>query len=77
MKDVTIKGSFLKRELYILLCCIGVAVILNIFSIIKYKTSWVELFTQLHFVILVGIFIYVLVFLVLLAYRGVLKLVKK
>jgi len=77
MKDLKIKGTWLKREIYILLGCLGVAEVLNIFSIIKFKTNWGEVITQLHFVILVGLFMYVVVFILQHAYRGIVRLVRK
>ena len=77
MKDLIIKGSVLKKELYIFLGCFVFAVVLNIYSIAKYKTAWSELIGQLHIVILVSIFVYILVFLILRAVRGIRGLVKK
>jgi hypothetical protein len=77
MKDLVIKGSVLKRELRIFLGCLCFAVILNIYSIIKYKTDWSELIGQLHIVILLSIFIYIVVFLILLAVKGIGKTFKK
>jgi hypothetical protein len=58
MKDITIKGVSIKRELWIFLGVFIFTFGLNIYSILHYKTSWSELYTQLFFVVLVSIFIY-------------------
>lgn len=58
MKDTVISSATKKRELMILLICFLAAVLFNIISILVYKTPWKELFTQLHVVLLVGLFFY-------------------
>ena len=77
MKDIVIPGKKLKLELNILAICIGVSYLLNIISIIAYKTEWIELVSQIHIVIAFGILIYILVALLRLVftpiYRRVLK----
>ena len=60
MKDVLISGGRMARELRIFLGCFVLALGLNIFSIIKYKTEWKELLTTLHITIAVGIILYLL-----------------
>ena len=74
MKDLVIKGSVVKRELRILLACFVVSMVLNVFYILKYKTSWAELIGQLHIVILLALFIYIVVFIILWAARGILQI---
>jgi hypothetical protein len=58
MKDITIKGVCIKRELWVFLGVFIFAFGLNIYSILHYKTSWTELYTHLHIVALMSIFIY-------------------
>lgn len=58
MKDTVISAGTKKRELKIFLICLLAAVLFNIISILVYKTPWKELFTQLHVVLLVGLFFY-------------------
>jgi len=58
MKDITIKGVSIKRELWIFLGIFILAFAINIYSILHYKTSWSELYTQLYVVVLVSIFFY-------------------
>ena len=61
MKDITVKGGNIKRELWIFaivfIFCFG----LNIYSIIHYKTSWSELYTHLHVVVLMSLVFYCVV----------------
>jgi hypothetical protein len=61
MRDLVIPAKTIKRELAVLLVSFAAAFLLNIYSIIKYKTAWGELFSQLHVVIAVTLVIYLLV----------------
>ena len=58
MNDITIKQKNIKRELRIFLGIFLFAFLLNIYSILHYKTSWSELYTHLHIVVLIAIFLY-------------------
>ena len=58
MKDITIKGVCIKRELWVFLGVFIFVFGLNIYSILHYKTSWSELYTHLYIVVLMSIFIY-------------------
>ena len=60
MNDIMIKGRRIKIELYKLLICFVIANIMNIFSIIKYNTKWTELFSQLHWVVILTALLYFL-----------------
>lgn len=46
MKDILISSKRQKTELYIIVGCVVAAYIMNIVSIIVYKTEWSELWTQ-------------------------------
>ena len=58
MNDITIKAKAIKRELWIFLGILIFSFALNIFAILHYKTSWSELYTHLHIVIMLSIVIY-------------------
>ena len=73
MKDITIKASTIKKELWILLLSILAAFGLNIYAIIHYQTEWSELISKIQTVILLGFIIYV----ILLIFRGAFKLLLK
>ena len=74
MKDIIIPGKVIKKELVILLVSMAAAILLNGYSIIKYKTAWTELFSQLHVVFAVGIIIYLLVLTLRLVYFLILRI---
>ena len=68
MKDIIITPKHLIRELIVFIVCIVLACLLNVYAIITYHRPWMELISQIGFVIVVGIGIYVLVWVVRLIY---------
>lgn len=72
MNDITIKGKKIKQEFIILLICVLLAFGINIYSIISYQTSWIELWNYLPTVILLGIMIY----LILAALRSLIYIIR-
>jgi hypothetical protein len=66
MKDITITGKRIRKELRWLLLGFILAVLLNIYSIIKYDTAWSELVSTLHILLVMALIIYV----ILLFFRG-------
>lgn len=58
MKDVTISGNTLIRELKTLLVCFVVAFLLNALAIVIYKTHLFELISSLQYVLLVSVVLY-------------------
>ncbi len=73
MKDITISGKRIRTELKWLMACFIAAIIFNIYSIIRYKTSWSEFFTSLHVVLILSVVFYVL----LLFFRGLISLIMR
>lgn len=73
MKDLIITSRRLKKEIYILSTCFIIAFLINIFSIIAFKTPWYEIFTQIGYVLVITIILYLLVAIV----RVVAFLIKK
>lgn len=69
MKDTVISAATKRRELYIWLACFVVANIVNVVTIIKFQTSWLEIFTQIGYVVITSLVFYVLVLIVRLAWR--------
>ncbi len=61
MKDIVIEKKLFLRELLILLTLFIVVNIVNIYSIIKYDTSWFELISQLHIVLIITLLLYLLI----------------
>jgi hypothetical protein len=64
MKDYIIKSKQIRTELYLLAGSVGFAFLLNVYSIVRYKTPWTELFSQLGWVLLIGFFIYLIILLI-------------
>lgn len=58
MKDITIKGRRIKRELAVLLVSFIVANLLNVLAIIRYDAKWTELVSTLHITIALSIVLY-------------------
>ena len=54
MKDIVITSRRIKKELYILLGCFALACILNVISIILFQTTWLEVFTQFGYVLIIS-----------------------
>ncbi|MFO7853199.1 MAG: hypothetical protein ACQERS_13720 [Bacteroidota bacterium] len=64
MKDLVIKGKWIKRELIILALLFITAIIFNITGIVKHDTRWNEMLSQLHVVLILTLVLYVLLWLV-------------
>jgi len=64
MKNIHIKSSMIKKELIVFLASIGFAFLLNVYSILRYKTLWTELYSQLGWVLVIGFFIYLVILLI-------------
>jgi hypothetical protein len=77
MKDTIIKGSVKRRELIYFIISLTIAFILNIYSIIRYDTEWIEIFSSLHIVLLLSVIIYVLIGILRLLIMGIRKLINK
>jgi len=77
MKDITIKGVSIKRELWIFLGIFIFTFGLNIYSILHYKTSWSELYSQLYVVVLMSIFFYCLIAVIRIVVSLISKLFRK
>ncbi|MFN8206531.1 MAG: hypothetical protein U0T82_03890 [Bacteroidales bacterium] len=77
MKDTVFTAKQKKRELWFLGGCFLLANILNGLAIVRFDTSWSELFTQLPVIILVSFLLYGLFLLVRLVYVGLKNLVRR
>ena len=77
MKDVTIKGKSIKRELWILLGCFIFAVCVNIFAIIKYSRPAKELITMIGYVIAVAIITYIIYWIIRLLVLLIIWIIRK
>ena len=58
MKDIIITSQKLKRERNIDLLSFRLAFIVNVIAIIVYSRPWIEVISQIGYVIVISIFIY-------------------
>ncbi|MDR2763836.1 MAG: hypothetical protein LBB90_02270 [Tannerella sp.] len=77
MKDILITVERQKREIRWLCGALIVALLMNVFAILIYRTSWSELWTQLLWVICIGAGLYALSVVVRGAVWGVWRLFRK
>ncbi|HBT85814.1 MAG TPA: hypothetical protein DEB12_07905 [Porphyromonadaceae bacterium] len=73
MKELVISSKRLKKEVLIFVISFAIAFITNIFAIIKFKTPWYEIFTQIGYVLIITLSIYFVVIFV----RFIIFLIKK
>lgn len=77
MKDIIISARRIRLECFIALSCFLTAFILNIYAVVHYDRSWVELFSQLGFVVVIAVVLYGLLTLLRLIVAGVIILFRK
>lgn len=77
MKDIIITGKRRKKELQILLFCFVVAFLINVLAVIIYKTPWHEIFSQIGYVAVITVVLYLIVVLVRFLIRTIGRLLKK
>lgn len=58
MKDTVITARRKKTELVTFLVCLGIAFLVNVGSIIYYKTPFYEMFTQVGFMLCIALALY-------------------
>ena len=64
MKDIVIKASHIRRELWVLLGCLVVAYGMNIYAIIHFARPAKELYMTIGYVVVTALIIYVLLWIV-------------
>ena len=60
MKDKLFTAKRQKKEFVIIVACLLLAICVNLFSIIFYKTDWKELYTQWFYVLILACFFHYL-----------------
>jgi formate hydrogenlyase subunit 4 len=61
MNDIVISGRRIIGEVQIYAGCVLAALLVNVYSIIRFKTEWKELFTTLHITLALACVFFVLV----------------
>ena len=77
MKDWVITGRHVRRELRVLLGCLLAACLVNVYAIVRYARPVSELWTQIGYVVVLALVVYLLLALLRLLAAGVLALVRK
>jgi len=77
MRDITIKGKWVKRELIIIVSIYLLANLLNLISIFIYKTDWKELYSSQLFVLYLTEWLYILSIAARLIYFGFRYILKR
>jgi len=77
MKDTIITARQKKREILTYVVCLLLAFALNVFAIVRYGTSWSELWTQLPWVVLWGTSLWLLWVVLRWIWSGILRLACK
>jgi formate hydrogenlyase subunit 4 len=60
MTGIVISSRRILRELRIYACCVLAALLVNVYSIVRFNTQWKELLTTLHITLAVACVFYVL-----------------
>jgi hypothetical protein len=76
MKDIVVKWKWIKRELIWIFLLYILANLINLVSILVYKTDWGELFTSQLFVLYLTEWLYVISAVARLIYFGIRALLK-
>ena len=71
MNDTVITAKRKRTEWIILLACFIVANMLNIYSIIQYKSSWTELYRSMYYILLITFFLYFVMLFFRLVFWGI------
>lgn len=61
MKDIIITSKIIKREIYVWLCALIAAQLMNVYAIVKFETQWRELYSQLGYILMLSIVLYLLI----------------
>ncbi|MDD2327644.1 MAG: hypothetical protein PHZ13_04925 [bacterium] len=73
MKEIVISVQRIHKELLFLLTCFLFAFLLNVIAVITYRTPWIEIITQIGYVLAITLVVYCFIFLV----RGILFFAKR
>jgi hypothetical protein len=76
MRDIVISSKRIRTELFTLLICCIVANLFNLYAIISYNTPFVELLTQLGYVFIFSLVLYIVWSLLRIVFYAIKKLVK-
>jgi len=61
MRDITVKGKTLKRELLLFFFLFVIVFCFNVYAIVDYKAPWTEIISELHYVLLISFTVYLII----------------
>jgi hypothetical protein len=73
MKDIIITSKIIKREIYVWVCALIAAQLMNVYAIVKYNTQWRELYSQLGYILMLSIVLYLLIAMIRLLVHSIRK----
>ncbi|GET28150.1 hypothetical protein [Prolixibacter sp. SD074] len=77
MSDWIITRQRRRKELIFWGISFIIAFLMNVYSIVRYDTSWSELYSQLHIVLLISFVLYALIGIIRLVISGIVRLIRK
>lgn len=77
MKDIVITSQMIKRERNIYLLCFLLSFAINMIAIVVYDRPWTEMFSQLGYVFVISIFIYIILWIPRLIFIWICRLFRK
>jgi len=77
MKDILLTSKRQRTEVVLFIVCFLVAFLMNVYSIIAFGTEWKELYTQLIWVLCVGVLFYGVLLVLRILYYSVKKAMRK
>jgi hypothetical protein len=77
MKDIVISEKKIKREVFYLAGSFIFSFLLNVFAVIFYKTAWFEVFSQIGYVVIITLVLYLIITFVRVMWWLVKKLFKR
>ena len=77
MKDIVIKASRIRRELWVALGCFLTSFAVNAGAVIAYAKPWYELFTQIGYVCIIALAIWIVLLVLRVLYVIIKKIIKR
>ncbi len=77
MKDIVVTSRRIRKECFIAACCLLAAFSVNVYAVIHYDRPWVELLSQLGFVVVIALGFYFLLAILRLIATGISVLLRK
>lgn len=77
MKDIVITAKRIRKEINAYIVSFILAFIINIVAIIIYDRPWIELLSQIGFVVAISVAIYIILWIPRLLIEGVRRMIRK